>query len=56
MAEEAGLIRSEVQVIAETAVKIDRLITDAKELTTKLKETSDALNRVVKERSEDDSR
>ncbi len=53
MAEETGLIRSGVQTIAETAVKIDRLLTEAKELTIKLRETSEALDGVVKERIED---
>ena len=55
MTGETGGMKSEIQTIAETAVRIDRLINQAKDMATKLKETSDALNRIVGERGNDDS-
>jgi hypothetical protein len=50
MTGETGEIKSEVQQIAETAVRIDRLLTEATDLAVKLKETSDSLNSIVRER------
>jgi predicted ATP-grasp superfamily ATP-dependent carboligase len=50
MKDETAGPKSEIQTIAETAVRIDRLITQAKDMAGKLKETSDALNRIVEER------
>jgi hypothetical protein len=55
MGDKTGLIRSEVQAIAEAAVRIDRLVTDAKELAIKLKATSDAFNSIAMKESEDDA-
>jgi predicted ATP-grasp superfamily ATP-dependent carboligase len=50
MTGENEVMKSEIQSMAETAVKIDRLLTEAKDLAIKLKQTSDALNRIVTER------
>ena len=50
MTNETGMKKSEVQTIAETAVKIDRLLAEAKDMAIKLRETSDALNRIAAER------
>lgn len=50
-----GEIKSHAQAIAETAVRIDRLLTEAKNMAIKLKETSDALNSIVAERDNDAS-
>ena len=44
---------SEIKTIAETAVKIDRLLTEAKDMAVKLRETSDSLNRIAAEREDD---
>jgi hypothetical protein len=44
MAHENQELKSEAQVLADTAVKIDRIIQQAKELTGKLRETCDSLN------------
>jgi hypothetical protein len=49
MTDENRDVRSEVKTIAETAVKIDQILTRAKEMTAKLKSTSDALNQIVSE-------
>ena len=49
MTDQTGSYKSEVQMIAETAVNIDRLLTEAKEMAIKLKETSDSLNVRAKE-------
>jgi predicted ATP-grasp superfamily ATP-dependent carboligase len=49
---ETGMLRSEIQTMAETAVKIDRLLTEAKEMAAKLRETSDALKRIAAERDD----
>jgi predicted ATP-grasp superfamily ATP-dependent carboligase len=51
-----GEIKSQVQEIAETAVRIDRLLTEAKDMAIKLKETSDALSSMVTERDDNASR
>jgi K+/H+ antiporter YhaU regulatory subunit KhtT len=55
MTGETGEIKSEVQQIAETAVRIDRLLTEATDLAVKLKETSDSLNKIVAERDKNAS-
>jgi predicted ATP-grasp superfamily ATP-dependent carboligase len=49
MTDETGMMKSEIQTVAETAVKIDRLLTQAKDMAIKLKATSEALNRMVEE-------
>jgi hypothetical protein len=50
MTGETGETKSEVQQMAETAVRIDRLLTEATDLAVKLKETSDSLKSIVRER------
>jgi predicted ATP-grasp superfamily ATP-dependent carboligase len=45
-----GEIKSQVKEIAETAVRIDRLLTEAKDMAIRLKETSDSLSSMVTER------
>jgi hypothetical protein len=50
MTDETRATKSEIQTIAETAVKIDRLLTEAKDMAIKLRETSDTLNGIVAER------
>jgi predicted ATP-grasp superfamily ATP-dependent carboligase len=50
MTDETRMTKPEIQTIAETAVKIDRLLTEAKDMAIKLRETSDTLNRIVEER------
>ncbi len=49
-------VKSEVRSIAETAVKIDHILTRAKEMAVKLKNTSDALNKIVSEDEEERSK
>jgi|HubBroStandDraft_6_1064221.scaffolds.fasta_scaffold4705673_2 hypothetical protein len=56
MTSETGKMQSEIQAVAETAVRIDRLLTQAKDMAIKLKETSDALNRMAEERDDNASR
>jgi hypothetical protein len=52
---ETGMMKSEIQTVAETAVKIDRLLTQAKDMAIKLKATSETLNRIVEERDDNAS-
>jgi len=53
MMDENQELKSEAQKIAETAVRIDRILNQAKELALKLRKTSDALNRIVDAESND---
>ena len=55
MTDETGMMKSEIQTVAETAVKIDRLLTQAKDMAIKLKATSETLNRMVEERGDNAS-
>lgn len=50
MTGETDEMKSQVITIAETAVRIDRILTEAKDLARKLRETSDSLNQIVAER------
>jgi predicted ATP-grasp superfamily ATP-dependent carboligase len=52
---ETGELQSGIHSIAETAVRIDQLLTEAKEMALKLEETSDSLNKFVAERGNDAS-
>jgi hypothetical protein len=44
--------KSEFQVIAEATAEMNQIINHARELAVKLKETSDALNRIADEENE----
>ena len=55
MTEEAGKFRSKVHSISEAAVRIDHLLTEAKEMALKLEETSEVLSKMVDRRENHDS-
>ena len=55
MPDEPRVPHAEIQTIAETAVRVDRLLTQAKNMAAKLKETSDTLNRMVEEEEEENN-